>query len=199
MDDQTFARFIAKIDENGPIPEKYPELGPCWIWTAGKTDDGYGKFHVGMPRRAHRLAFEIEHGPIPDGLFCLHHCDNRPCVNPDHLFLGSGIDNMRDCAAKERLQSALSDAEIISLCSEYAANPAPMVHLAQKYDAHRTTIANILDRRGLRVPKHRLSDSDVVSINLDYAAHRMTMLQLAAKYGVSQTTIAGILARNPLH
>lgn len=102
MDAKTIARFWSKVDKDGPMVRE--ELGPCWAWTASKTGNGYGGFYMdGKPRRAHRVAFEIAHGPIPDGLLVCHRCDVRTCVRDDHLFLGTNTDNMRDAQAKGRL------------------------------------------------------------------------------------------------
>jgi len=73
----------------------------CWEWTGSR--DRYGLFRVGKKiKKAHRSAWEMENGPIPDGLFVLHRCDNPPCVRPDHLFLGTQTDNMQDAATKQR-------------------------------------------------------------------------------------------------
>jgi hypothetical protein len=76
----------------------------CWLWAGGKTRSGYGGFWLNnrtLP--AHRVAWELTNGPIPEGLFACHKCDVRACVNPGHLFLGTQLDNMRDKLAKGRV------------------------------------------------------------------------------------------------
>jgi hypothetical protein len=75
---------------------------PC-IEAGARSDTGYGRVtHEGKQWAAHRLAWTLAHGPIPDGMLVLHHCDNRACWNVEHLFLGSQADNMADMVAKGR-------------------------------------------------------------------------------------------------
>jgi hypothetical protein len=78
----------------------------CWLWTAGKTaTDGYGKMSVrGKIVLAHRVAYELYVGPVSGDVEVLHSCDNRACVNPDHLWPGDQADNMRDAGEKGRIK-----------------------------------------------------------------------------------------------
>lgn len=79
-----------------------PTEAGCLEWTGGSTH-GYGCVHFqGKVWRAHRLAWTLQHGPIADGMMVLHRCDNPPCCNHEHLFLGDQTTNMQDCSAKGR-------------------------------------------------------------------------------------------------
>jgi len=107
LDERLAARFWAKVNKNGPIPEHKPELGPCWVWTAATDPRGYGRFGVGSHGLnrvyfAHRVSLALAGQMPPDELQGCHHCDNPPCVRPDHLFIGTLLDNMADMAAKGR-------------------------------------------------------------------------------------------------
>jgi len=88
-------RFWSKVD---PAPSQC-----CWEWTACKYLDGYGKFRLNnQMASAHRVAYTLAKGEIPDGLFVRHTCDNPACCNPDHLILGTHADNMTDRQERNR-------------------------------------------------------------------------------------------------
>lgn len=89
----------------GRFEKKFRRLGEgeCWPWTTGLDRDGYGKFRLNDKTvRAHRVAYELANGPIPDGFCVCHKCDFTSCVNPAHLFIGTNAANMADMVAKRR-------------------------------------------------------------------------------------------------
>lgn len=89
--------FWASVDKHGPI---HPTLGTrCWLWKGHKLKGGYGKLGRAM---THRLSYELNVGTIPFGISVLHKCDVRHCANPNHLFLGTQQDNLKDMRNKDR-------------------------------------------------------------------------------------------------
>jgi hypothetical protein len=83
--------------------EKVEVTKSCWLWKASKNSYGYGRYKSsGKTGAAHRFCWEFINGPIPAGMSVLHKCDVRDCVNPEHLFLGTHIDNMDDMKRKSR-------------------------------------------------------------------------------------------------
>jgi hypothetical protein len=90
-------RFWAKVDKSGE----------CWVWTGSRNWAGYGYLGAvrghGRQLAAHRVSWELANGSIPEGLHVLHHCDNPPCVRPEHLFVGTRSDNLSDAGRKGRL------------------------------------------------------------------------------------------------
>lgn len=154
------ARFWAKVDQSGD----------CWVWTAGKTKAGYGIFHPrhGLTVYAHRYAFELTYGAMPEGQMACHRCDNPPCVRPDHLFAGAALDNAADMTAKGRHWTTANSAA---------------------WAQHRANVP-----RGEHHPSARLNENDVRNIRAAVAngAHHRG---LAEQYGVAQSLISGIVSR----
>jgi hypothetical protein len=132
MDD--ISRFRSKVSKNGPVPEHRPELGPCWPWTGDCDDSGYGLFYFHDENgklkrtRAHRWLLGYLRGKplllkpvgIEDGC---HHCDYRPCCNPDHLYVGTRKRNVADAVERQRLRQ-----QKVTHCpkcgTEYTYNPS---------------------------------------------------------------------------
>lgn len=93
--DKDRERFWARVDRPSPTS--------CWPWLGSHHEFGYGWFWAqGKSRNAHRVAWEMTYGPIPDGLMVMHACDNGTCVNPSHLMVGTGLSNQMDMARKGR-------------------------------------------------------------------------------------------------
>jgi hypothetical protein len=147
------ARFWSKVDRSdGPMA--------CWPWTASRFAFGYGRFsdrrRRGNVERSHRIAWELERGPIPTGLQVLHSCDNAPCCNPAHLWLGTNLDNMSDKALKGRTwdergeanpRAKLKEADVLAIRSADLGQYGSLVGLARSLGVTTQTIREIRSRK----------------------------------------------------
>lgn len=120
-------RFWSKVD-------KSRGNDACWNWTAKSGDSGYGSILVGgrggLFPFAHRLAYQLTHGTIPDGLWVLHKCDNPSCCNPSHLFLGTHQENMRDRNTKGRQAHLKGES-----AGNHKLNTETVKYIRSRYDA----------------------------------------------------------------
>jgi hypothetical protein len=146
---------ILPIEEG--LAARFEQKAPddCWPWKGYKNTYGYGQFfHGGRYRPAHRAMFEFKNGPIPQGLFVLHRCDNPICVNPAHLFLGTQLDNMTDCIAKDRNnrgerngQHKLTEEMVLEIRRLYDLGQEGYMKLGQRLGIPSSTIRNVIKRK----------------------------------------------------
>lgn len=129
----------------------------CWEWQSSKNDQDYGRFLFNRKSRAaHRIAWELTYGEIPDGLSVLHKCDNRKCCNPAHLFLGTHLDNMRDMVQKGRHVPCLGERhgmhkltaeKVRYIRKRYAQGGILQRELADEMGVSRSTIGKAIHRQ----------------------------------------------------
>ena len=127
----------------------------CWLWQKSKTKQGYGQTTYKKKRMyTHRVSWTIHNGEIPDGAQVLHKCDTPPCVNPDHLFLGTNRDNVDDKIAKGRVPlgeqasgSKLTQKQVLEIRKLHAEGLLSQGQLGRNYGVSDVTINNIVHRR----------------------------------------------------
>lgn len=147
----------------------HPRPNGCWEWAGVLSTSGYGRvMHRGQRDVAtHRLAWEFAHGPIPDGMCVCHSCDNRACVNPDHLWLGTHKQNMADMAAKRRGRKSMgptyvsprrkvSESLACAIREDYASGLS-LKTVARKHGIGSTTVSKIT--KGT----HRMANGDSIN------------------------------------
>ncbi len=143
--------------------------GACWEWTGVRNDYGYGLFGFGgRVYRSHRFAYQLTYGEFPKAICVLHRCDNPPCVRPDHLFLGTKLDNILDMRAKGRANDPTGDRSG-----------------ARKHPESRP--------RGEQAKRSKLKTDQVLSIYRRYHAGDVSIKALAREFGVSHIPILNII------
>lgn len=131
-----------------------PDTG-CWVWVGSRIRSGYGVLGIrGHHHRAHRLAWRLYRGPIPRELWVLHHCDNKGCVNPSHLYLGTRADNVRDAVLRGRTprgtvngHARLDDEKVRAIRRLAAAGLTTTAAIAARFDVSRPTVHHIVANR----------------------------------------------------
>lgn len=132
----------------------------CKIWTGSLNSRGYGRLSFGRKWRsveAHRVSYVLFRGDIPGGLLVLHRCDNPPCCNPGHLFLGTNDQNIRDAVIKKRFpygeqsfKAKLSDKDALTIRDLYAGGTVTHRELAERFGVVKSTIHCLLLRKTWR-------------------------------------------------
>lgn len=144
--------------------EKVDKTGSCWIWKASKYSSGYGQFWNGKKiDGAHRVSYRLFKGDIPNGHVVMHRCDNKICVNPEHLAIGTALDNMRDMYQKGRHRSSatydnqrgekawnavLTNSQAQEIRDKYSKGNTSWLKLAKEYGVSKKTIGGVV--RGAR-------------------------------------------------
>jgi hypothetical protein len=139
------------INPNLPLSERfsrsYEVVGDCWRWTGGSKSHGYGYItHNGKRRRAHRVSFFLRHGYYPPQVN--HTCDNPDCVNPDHLYEGTQLENMRDRMERKGWKSAKKCRFTPEQIDEFRQSGLNTYELARKYGVSQSYMSRLL--RGKR-------------------------------------------------
>lgn len=155
----TFRRFMKTVKER--FEEKF-ELIPfhdCWEWTAYKNQDGYGRFFLNGNKVASRISYTIYKGQIPNNLEVRHTCDNPGCVRPEHLILGTHLENMQDCTNRNRGvkgerngRCKLTEKDVLEIRTKYKKgnkwHPGYSAYtLAKEYNVHPSEIWVIINRK----------------------------------------------------
>jgi len=137
---------------------KFVKKAPgCWLWAGCRDSRGYGRIGRGRgvsPYYSHRVSWEIRYGPIPRGMYILHHCDNPRCVRPSHLFIGTQADNMADAAKKGRLavgekngNAKLSEQEVLELRRLHATGIYTQAVLAERFRVSQQHVSSVASGR----------------------------------------------------
>jgi len=153
-----------------------PRISGCWEWKGAPLNknkvDSYGALSLNNKLfLAHRVSYLIKFGNIPNGLFVCHTCDNRKCVNPNHLFLGTHSDNMKDMVSKGRYWQK-NNPEKIPRGAKNGMNTHPESRL-----------------KGSKSPVSKLTELEVCEIRELYSKKDVSQLSLAKKFKVCQATI----------
>lgn len=183
---------------------KVDEITGCLLWVGGLTTSGYGCMIEGIERVAHRVSYRRYIGSIPPGMNVLHTCDRPQCVAPEHLFLGTHVENMLDMKLKGRAYAGKGETNMAAKLTERQAIAIMQDHRKQKliadeYGVCKGMVDSIQNGRSwkhvfdARYREARLAVRPCVFLNIsEIEKDTRTQMQIATEYGVSQSTISKI-------
>ena len=134
----------------------------CWEWSGARDKNGYGQTKIGMRSvKAHRKIWAMLYGGIPEGLMILHHCDNPPCVRPNHLFLGTAKTNRQDAASKGHIpppihlrqvgennpSAKLTADDVRDIRARYATGTISQKTLGEEFGLEQASVSHIIHRK----------------------------------------------------
>lgn len=203
QDEKLVKLFLEKIDFNGPKILSTP----CWIWIMGKTKAGYGRLlYNGVSTYSHRLSWIIFNGCLDPVKKVCHHCDNPACVNPDHLFVGSQQDNIKDMHSKGRQKGnprKLTNTQVNAIFND----KRPYSLIAIDYGVKSQTICKIKNKKlaSLRIVecgllnakkplRSKLTKDQILAIFKDQRTQRA----IASDYRIQHGTV-GKIKRLQMH
>jgi DNA-binding MarR family transcriptional regulator len=174
---------------------------PCKEWTGARSPKGYGiRRYKGKTWRVHRAAWDEQVGPIPDGVQVLHHCDNPPCYQISHLYLGTAANNSRDMVERRRQalrgelpQTKLSADQAQEIRVRYAKGGMTQIQLAAEYGVTQGAISSLIRNRE-KTGKRRRTPAEVDAIRSGYAAG-VSQSALASQFGLDQSSVSEIVRR----
>lgn len=183
----------------------------CWPWIPCNGRNKYGMISKeGKNRHSHRVAYELHFGPFPQHLDVLHKCDYKPCCNPNHLYLGTDLDNARDraergrnCQAKgeKHWNASLSEEQVVEIRTLFSSGSVSMTTLGKRFGIARPQVARIVygfswtNAGGpVSIPKRKALSPDSVREIMLLRAIGMTHTEIASKIGCNQSTVSLVLA-----
>lgn len=194
-------RFYAMVSD--------PTPGKCWAWGGYLNKDGYGLFRCdGQMRLAHRVAFTIAWGEIPEGKYVMHRCDRPSCVNPDHLTYGTQADNMGDAKAKRRhahgethAKAKLTEAKVERMRTLWATGLVKQTELARLFDISPITVHFVVAGKTwaladgkITPPKKakKISAEQVDEIRQLLLDGTLSQKEIGERYGIKQPHVSRI-------
>lgn len=194
--------------EDLEIPEivkKYIRLDEsgCWLWIGSKTKKGYGGFLRSIEGKnkyfyAHRFIYELANGPIEKGLFCCHHCDTPHCVNPDHIFLGTALDNTRDMIAKGRNKNCkvITEETKNAIRAAYATGKYKQFEIKKTYNLAPQTICKIIKGYPGSWYNFKYKPEFIQEIKELYRNNNYSHAEIGEMYGLKFDMVGRIIRNN---